>query len=144
MLPQPFVTTAQAQNPDLRVALDLTAEWDKLQADSDAPSSLVTGVVVARTDFVEEHPEAVAAFMNHYQESVDYVNDNVSDAAQLVGNYEIVTAEVAEKAIPECNIVFISGDEMKEKLSGYLTVLFDQNAESVGGALPDDAFYYSR
>lgn len=144
MLPQPFVTTAQAQNPDLRVALDLTAEWDKLQADSDAPSSLVTGVVVARTDFVEEHPEAVAAFMNHYQESVDYVNDNVSDAAKLVGNYEIVTAEVAEKAIPECNIVFISGDEMKEKLSGYLTVLFDQNAESVGGALPDEAFYYSR
>ena len=144
MLPQPFVTTAQAQNPDLRVALDLTAEWDKLQADSDAPSSLVTGVVVARTDFVEEHPEAVAAFMKHYQESVDYVNDNVSDAAKLVGNYEIVTAEVAEKAIPECNIVFISGDEMKEKLSGYLTVLFEQNAESVGGALPDDAFYYSR
>ena len=82
--------------------------------------------------------------MKHYQESVDYVNDNVSDAAKLVGNYEIVTAEVAEKAIPECNIVFISGDEMKEKLSGYLTVLFDQNAESVGGALPDDAFYYSR
>ena len=126
------------------MALDLTAEWDKLQADSDAPSSLVTGVVVARTDFVEEHPEAVAAFTKHYQESVDYVNDNVSDAAKLVGNYEIVTAEVAEKAIPECNIVFISGDEMKEKLSGYLTVLFEQNAESVGGALPDDAFYYSR
>ena len=144
MLPQPFVTTAQTQNPDLRVALDLTAEWDKLQADSDTPSSLVTGVVVARTDFVEEHPEAVAAFMKHYQESVDYVNDNVSDAAKLVGNYEIVTAEVAEKAIPECNIVFISGDEMKERLSGYLTVLFEQNAESVGGALPDDAFYYSR
>lgn len=144
MLPQPFVTTAQTQNPDLRVALDLTAEWEKLQADSDTPSSLVTGVVVARTDFVEEHPEAVAAFMNHYQESVDYVNDNVGDAAKLVGNYEIVTAEVAEKAIPECNIVFISGDEMKEKLSGYLTVLFEQNAESVGGALPDDAFYYSR
>lgn len=144
MLPQPFVTTAQTQNPDLRVALDLTAEWDKLQADSDTPSSLVTGVVVARTDFVEEHPEAVAAFMKHYQESVDYVNDNVSDAAQLVGNYEIVTAKVAEKAIPECHIVFISGNEMKEKLSGYLTVLFEQNAESVGGALPDDAFYYSR
>lgn len=144
MLPQPFVTTAQAQNPDLRVALDLTEEWDKLQADSDAPSSLVTGVVVARSDFVEEHPEAVAAFMGHYQDSVDYVNDNVAEAAQLVGGYEIVTAEVAEKAIPACNIVFISGDEMKEKLSGYLSVLYDQNAESVGGALPDDAFYYSR
>ena len=144
MLPQPFVTTAQAQSENLRVALDLTEEWDALQADSETPSTLVTGVVVARTSFVEEHPEVVSAFLDHYQESVDYVNSNVEEAAQLVGQYEIVTAEVAQKALPECNIVFIEGAEMKEKLSGYLSVLFEQNPQSVGGALPDDAFYFSR
>ena len=144
MLPQPFVTTAQAQSENLRVALDLTEEWDALQADSDTPSTLVTGVVVARAAFVEEHPEVVSAFLDHYQDSVEYVNANVEDAAQLVGQYDIVTAEVAQKAIPECNIVFIEGAEMKEKLSGYLSVLFEQNAQSVGGALPDDAFYFSR
>ena len=144
MLPQPFVTTAQAQSESLRVALDLTEEWDALQADSETPSTLVTGVVVARTTFVEEHPEVVSAFLDRYQESVDYVNSNVEEAAQLVGQYEIVTAEVAQKALPECNIVFIEGDEMKEKLSGYLSVLFEQNPQSVGGALPDDAFYFSR
>ena len=144
MLPQPFVTTAQAQSESLRVALDLTEEWDALQADSETPSTLVTGVVVARTAFAEEHPEVVSAFLDRYQESVDYVNSNVEEAAQLVGQYEIVTAEVAQKALPECNIVFIEGAEMKEKLSGYLSVLFEQNPQSVGGALPDDAFYFSR
>ena len=144
MLPQPFVTTAQAQSENLRVALDLTEEWDALQADSETPSTLVTGVVVARTAFAEEHPEVVSAFLDRYQESVDYVNSNVEEAAQLVGQYEIVTAEVAQKALPECNIVFIEGDERKEKLSGYLSVLFEQNPQSVGGALPDDAFYFSR
>lgn len=144
MLPQPFVTTAQAQSENLRVALDLTEEWDALQADSETPSTLVTGVVVARTAFAEEHPEVVSAFLDRYQESVDYVNSNVEEAAQMVGQYEIVTAEVAQKALPECNIVFIEGDEMKEKLSGYLSVLFEQNPQSVGGALPDDAFYFSR
>ena len=144
MLPQPFVTTAQAQSENLRVALDLTEEWDALQADSETPSTLVTGVVVARTAFAEEHPEVVSAFLDRYQESVDYVNSNVEEAAQLVGQYEIVTAEVAQKALPECNIVFFEGAEMKEKLSGYLSVLFEQNPQSVGGALPDDAFYFSR
>ena len=144
MLPQPFVTTAQAQSENLRVALDLTEEWDALQADSETPSTLVTGVVAARTAFAEEHPEVVSAFLDRYQESVDYVNSNVEEAAQLVGQYEIVTAEVAQKALPECNIVFIEGAEMKEKLSGYLSVLFEQNPQSVGGALPDDAFYFSR
>ena len=140
MLPQPFVTVAQTQLPDLRVALDLTEEWDAL----DNGSALLTGVVVARTAFAEEHPEVVSAFLDHYQESVDYVNSNVEEAAQLVGQYEIVTAEVAQKALPECNIVFIEGVEMKDSLSGYLSVLFEQNPKSVGGALPDDAFYYSR
>lgn len=144
MLPQPFVTTAQTKSENIRVALDLTEEWDAIQAESDTPSTLVTGVVVGRTEFVEEHPEAVSAFLDHYQASVEYVNANVDEAAQLVGQYEIVTAEVAQKALPECNIVFIEGAEMKDSLSGYLSVLFEQNPKSVGGTLPDDAFYYSR
>ena len=144
MLPQPFVTTAQAQSERLRVALDLTEEWDRLQSGSDAPSTLVTGVVVARKEFVEQHPEAVSAFLDHYKDSVDYVNANVAEAAQLVGQYEIVTAQVAEKALPACNITFIEGAEMQEKLSGYLSVLLEQNPQSVGGELPGDDFYYSR
>ena len=144
MLPQPFVTTAQTQSPDIRVALDLTEEWDKCQSGSDAPSTMVTGVVVARTAFAEEHPEAVSAFLDHYKDSVDFVTGNTAEAAQLVGQFDIVPAQVAEKALPACNITFIEGGEMQEKLSGYLSVLFEQNPQSVGGALPDEGFYYSR
>ena len=144
MLPQPFVTTAQTKSDAIRVALDLTEEWDALQAEAEVPSALLTGVVVARKSFVEENPEAVAAFLDHYKASVDYVNANTAEAAQLVGQYDIVTAEVAEKALPACNIVYIDGEEMKEKLSGYLAVLLEQNPQSVGGQLPADDFYYSR
>ena len=144
MLPEPFVTTAQTKSDSIRVALDLTEEWDKLQADSEAPSALLTGVVVARKEFVEQNPEAVAAFLDHYKASVEYVNANTAEAAQLVGQYDIVTAEVAEKALPACNIVYIDGQEMKDKLSGYLAVLLEQNPQSVGGKLPADDFYYSR
>ena len=141
MLPQPFVTTAQAQNDQIRVALDLTQEWDAVQS-GDERSSMITGVAIVRSEFADENPAAVDAFLGHYAESVDFVNDNVAQAAELVGSYDIVPAAVAEKALPECNIVCISGDEMKEKLSGYLAVLADQNAEAVGGSLPGDDFYY--
>lgn len=143
MLPQPFVTTAQMKNPDLRVALDLTEEWDKVQEDAQEPGALLTGVVVVRTEFAKENPEAVSDFLERYKASVDFVNENVDEAAQLVGQYDIVTAEVAQTAIPECNIVCITGDEMQEKLSGYLSALNDQNPEAVGGKLPDDDFYYT-
>ena len=95
-----------------------------------------------RTEFADEHPEAVADFLERYRASVDFVNENVADAARLVGDYDIVAAEVAEKAIPACNIVCITGEEMQEKLSGYLSVLMEQNPEAIGGQLPDDDFYY--
>ena len=144
MLPQPFVTTAQTKSDQIRVALDLTQEWDALQEGNETPSALITGVVVARREFVEQNPDAVSAFLDHYKTSVEYVNSNTDGAAQLVGQYGIVTAEVAKKALPACNITFIEGKEMQEKLSGYLAVLFEQNPRSIGGALPGDDFYFSR
>lgn len=138
MLPQPFVTVAQTQLPDLRVALDLTEAWDAL----DNGSALLTGVVVARADFVKEHPAAVSDFLEQYSASVDWVNANTADAAELIGGYDIVDAAVAEKALPYCNIVCVTGTEMMDMLSGYLSVLWEQDAESVGGGMPNDDFYY--
>lgn len=143
MLPQPFVTTAQMKNDQIQVRLDLTAEWDAIQQGADAPSQLITGVLVVRRQFAQENPEAVEAFLKSYAESVEYVNANVEEAAQLVGKYEIVPAAVAQKAIPACNIVCITGADMQQKLSGYLNVLFEQNPKAVGGALPADDFYYN-
>lgn len=143
MLPQPFVTTAQMKSDRIQVRLDLTAEWDAVQQDSDAPSQLITGALVVRRQFAQENPEAVEAFLKSYAESVEYVNANVEEAAQLVGKYEIVPAAVAQKAIPACNIVCITGADMQQKLSGYLNVLFEQNPKAVGGALPADDFYYN-
>lgn len=138
LLPQPFVTVAQGKIEGLRTALDLTEEWDAL----DNGSALLTGVVVARKGFVEAHPAAVAAFLEDYAQSVEWVNANTADAAALIGDYGIVEAAVAEKALPYCNIVCITGAEMKEKLSGYLQVLLDAEPKSVGGELPGDEFYY--
>ncbi len=140
MLPQPFVTVAKGSVEGLSVALDLSAEWDKIGNGS----SMVTGVLVARKEIAEKYPDAVATFLKEYENSVAYLNENTADGAALVEKYGIVKAAVAEKAIPACNIVFISGADMKAKLDGYLQVLFEQNAASVGGKLPADDFYYTK
>ena len=142
LLPQPFVTTAQSKNSSLQVVLDLTDEWDKIQEKNNGNSSLVTGVTIVRTEFAQEHPEVLKDFMEHYEESVSFVNNNTEEAARLIGSYDIVPEEIAKKALPECNIVCIDGNEMKEKLSGYLEVLEQENPQAIGGALPADEFYY--
>lgn len=138
LLPQPFVTVAQGNVEDLRVALNLTWEWDALNNGS----TLITGVAAARRTFLEEHPSAVARFLEGYAASTDWVNANTADAAALIGAADIIPAPVAEKALPHCNIVCLSGEAMSAVLPGYLAVLYDAAPESVGGALPDNNFYY--
>ena len=142
MLPQPFATVAQAKAQDMRVALDLTREWDALQAGAEAPSAMITGIAVARAAFVDENPEAVARFMADYAESVKFAQDEVEGAAKLIGQFDIFEAGPARKALPFCNIVFIDGADMKDRLGGYLAALLDQDPAAVGGALPGDDFYY--
>ena len=138
LLPQPFATTAIMKNPSIRIALDLNKEWDKVSPES----ALLTGVVVARTEFVEKEGASVERFLEEYGKSTAWVNENVAESSLMIGNLGIVTAQVAEKALPYCNIVCITGPEMKERLSGYLEVLYNANAKSVGGVLPGEDFYY--
>lgn len=140
MLPQPFVTVAAGQVENYRVALSITDEWAK----QDKESKFITGVMVARKDFVEQNKDKVAAFLKEYEASIKYANENVEDAAKLVEKYDIVKAAVAKNALPKCNITFIAGDEMKTALSGFYKALFDLAPESVGGALPNEDIYYKQ
>lgn len=141
LLPQPFVTSACIQNENLRIALDLTEEWESLQEETG--SSLVTGVTIVRNEFLEENPEAVTDFLQEHEASAAYTNEKPEEAAKLIEAKGIVAkAPIAQKAIPYCNITCITGEDMKQALEGYLQVLYDMAPASVGGALPAEDFYY--
>lgn len=139
VLPQPFVTVAEAQNDQLKTVFSLTDEWDKVAENG---SKLITGATIVRTAFLEENPDAVRIFIAEHAESAELAADDVDGTAQLVADYGIIEkAPVAKKALPQCGIVCTTGDEMKTELSGYLQVLYDADPASVGGNLPADDFY---
>lgn len=142
MLPEPQVTAALTKGSEnLRIALNLTEEWKNIAGDE---SSLLQGCIAVRSEFAESYPEVVEAFLKEYEASVQYAVNNQDEAAQLIASHGIVaSAEIAKKAIPNCNIIYLDGAEMKKQLSGFLQVLYDANPSSVGGALPEDDFYYS-
>lgn len=143
MLPVPNSTTVLANNKDVRVALNLTEEWTKAAETNKDNSALYQGCIVIRREFAEKYPSAVKAFLSDYKSSVEYVNQNQADAAQLIADCGIVPAAgVALKALPDANIVFVAGEEMKTGLEGFYQVLFKFNPAAVGGKLPDDHFYY--
>ena len=139
VLPQPYVTAAGLKDDTLRVALDLTAEWDKV-----ADTQLITGVTVVRKAYAEEHPDVVAAFLADYAQSVNAANTDLDGTAALCEEQGVVAkAAIAKKALPNCNIVCLTGEELKADVSGYLQVLYDADPAAVGGALPGDDFYWT-
>ena len=138
MLPEPNVTSTLAGNDNLRIALNLTEEWNKV-----CSTELVQGVVIARKSFVNEHPEAIEQFLREYEKSSAFVNENIDEAAKLIVDVGILgNVEIAKKAIPNCNISFSKGEAMHKAVEGMLTVLFEANPKSIGGKLPDKDFYY--
>ncbi len=140
VLPEPMVTIAKANNKSLTVALDLTAEWDKVFPEG----SLMQGCVVARTEFIQQYPEAVKKFLSDYEASVNYVNTNTEDAANLIVEAGIFEkAPIAKAAIPKCNIKYVDGKDMAEALNVFFETLHGINPQAVGGAVPSADIYYN-
>jgi len=140
MLPVPAATAAILQSDGtVRDAIDVNDAWEELGNGS----SLIMTAVVARTEFIEENPDAVETFLDEYEASIGYVNSNVEEAAEFVAELGITpSAAIAAAAIPQCNLVFISGEAMETAITDYYEVLYEANPDSVGGELPDDEYYY--
>ncbi len=139
VLPEPMVTIAKKANEKLSVALDLTAEWDNCSA----KGSLAQGCVVVRTAFAEANPDAVKAFLTEYEASITYVKENPTEAGQMIAAQGVFAqAPVAAAAIPNCNITFLAGQDMADKLTAFYTILHGVAPASVGGSIPADSLYY--
>lgn len=139
LVPQPVATQITVKNQNVKIALDMTEEWNNIGGDS----ALMMGCVVTTKKYLENHKKEVNTFLDEYKASIETVLSDVDAAAALCEKHGIIpAAAIAKKAIPYCNLCFKTGEEMEKALSGYLKVLFDANPKSIGGALPESDFYY--
>lgn len=139
-LPEPWVSVVQSKNPQLKVVLDLQQEWTRIQG---ADTPFAQTCLVVNRDFAVKHPEVVKAFLNEYAQSIDWVNHNTAAAANLMKENDIgIPAEVAEAAIPRCNLRYMSSREARPAVEKYLQVLMEFSPDTIGGKVPDDKFYY--
>ena len=141
MLPVPAATAAIMKSEGkVRQAVDLTEAWDSLRSGS----QLIMTAVVARTEFAQAYPEQVAAFLSEYESSIDYVNSNVDEAAEIIAALGITpSAPIARQAIPQCHLAYLDGTDMVAAISDYYSVLYSIDPAAVGGSLPDDGIYWT-
>lgn len=141
LLQEPFLTSVRSKNAKVSVPLSVGDLWQEQFGEG---SAVVTGVLVARKAFIAEQPQWVEGFLAEYKQSVDWVNANPTEASKLIESYGIIDAATAQKAIPQCGITLLRGQEMKGVLSPYLNALYGFDPKLIGGAMPTDDFYYLR
>lgn len=136
MLPEPNVTSALLKNDALRVALNLTEEFE-----ASSGYAMVQGCYLVRRSVYEQNRKGIEAFVKACAASVEKVNSDAG-APALIAELGIVGSEaIAKNAIPRCNIVCITGSDMRAIAGSMLSVLYDANPASVGGSLPGEDIY---
>lgn len=139
LVPEPAASTAVAKNSNIHKVLDVNAEWEKI-----SDSKLMMGCVVALKSYVENNPDAVKSFLKEYKASVEFAKSNIQSTAELCEKYSIIpSSTVAEKAIPDCNLTFVTGEDMQNSSKGYFEVLLNADKTSIGGNMPKEDFWYN-
>ena len=141
VIPEPLASAARAANSNLKTPIDLTEEWEKAYGEN----TLMQGCIVVRTEWADKHPKELEQFLKDYKASIEYTNSNPKEASEMIVAAGIFAkAPIAEKAIPNCNIVYIDGDKMADALSVFFEKLHAVNPTAVGGTLPDSGIYFKK
>ncbi len=136
--PEPAATTVMVKNQELNRVLSINDEWAKV-----SDTQLMMGCIIALDSYVQANQKAVEKFLEEYEASIKYATANIDEVATYCETYKIAaSAAIAKKAIPNSNLCFVTGKDMKTNVNGYLNVLFNADPTSIGGKLPADDLYY--
>ena len=138
VLPEPKVSVVTGSAQNVKVAIDLTAEWEKLYGEN----TLVQGCLVVNKAFADEHPEEIKKFLEDYKASVDFISAGSDEAINMVVDTGIIPkAPLVKKALPKCNLCCITGKDMKSSIGVFYEKIYALDKQSIA-AIPDDGFYY--
>lgn len=140
VVPEPFATVAAMKDKDIVRAVDIQSAF-ALASGTDGVFPMT--VIVVRKEFAEANPEAVRSFLAMYKEAADWTLSNPSAAGELVESHGLgLTSAITEVAIPNAAYTFKGAKEAKADVEKILSVFLNLDASSIGGTLPDDAFYF--
>ncbi len=145
LLPEPFVSVAISKNPDITIAIDVAEKWDAYSYEEDVPNTLTMGCLVVRKEFVDNYTKEFNKFLDEYEYFIEVAVEDVETSAEKAVEYGMLEdKDIAAKAIPNCNIVFIEGGKMLRLVENFLNIMYEANPKSIGGEIPDEEFYYVR
>lgn len=140
VLPEPFASLTDIQGGDeIQRALSFQDTWKDLHNTHDVyPMTLL----IISTSLIEENPDYAKAVIQEVEGSIRWTLNNPAEAAQVIEKFGILSAPMAEPAIPNSGLTFISSKDSRKSIDEFLKVLHAFDPSSVGGTLPDESFYW--
>ena len=97
----------------------------------------------SKKDLVNNDSEYVKNFLNYLSDSITWANDNTTKAGEYASEIGVTTnADVISKSLARANLKYIPIKDMIDDYNNYYQKLFDFNAKTVGGKLPDEGIYF--
>lgn len=116
--------------------LDLQQAYKDITGEDSYPQAGVFG----STDLTNRQ---INRFLDDLEESVAKVNGDIEVTVAKALELEYPFPEAVLRAsIPNSNIGFVPAWEVKDDLEYYFNIILELNGTLIGGALPDDDFYY--
>ncbi|MBQ4120246.1 MAG: hypothetical protein IJD45_07660 [Clostridia bacterium] len=104
--------------------------------------SIVNYCVVARSDYVRDNPKAIEYLLGEIEASLNK-SSNLSETLSLAKKHELIYSDYCgEEFLKSCKADFISGDEMKRKLTAYYKLIYKVKRSLLGNEIPSNEIYY--
>jgi len=143
LMPEPAATAAELRGEEVgiavRRAVDLTEAYATLTG---RPARIAQAGLGVTEDFLQQHPDIVAAVHAGCVAGAQWTLDNPAEAARLGEKYLALPAKIVARSIPRFRLAVISAAEARADMENYFADLMDMSPDIVGGKLPDARFYW--
>ena len=140
-VPEPALTVLMSKNPDLKIIENLNDAWKET---FNSPQGYPQSTVIVKKDLINNDKEFVNAFLNYLSDSITWANKNPEKAGEYCSEIGVTTdAKVIGKSLERANLKYIPIKDMVDDYNNYYQKLFDFDAKTVGGKLPDEGIYFT-
>lgn len=140
LLSEPWVTDLLDENNDFSIALDIREEWMRANGEGVPLTCLIV-----KKEIPVDRAEEWDLFVADYQDSIEWINNNPAETAELLDKHEIgITKEQAEGVISRSNLEYLDATKAKSAVEKYLNLFLEANPDAIGGSMPDTEFYLEK
>lgn len=139
VIPEPLLSIVQANlQTDLHIAINFEEVWQK-QFSKQLPQ---TGIFVNKA-WASSNQHAIKQFQALSEQAITDLYQQPDVSLPLLSNFFKSNEKIMESALTNSSLHFQTAQQARNETEAYFKILLEIAPDSIGGALPNEDFYYN-